>query len=109
MNQEKITELEQSIRRDYGNVAGIVVQKNGKTAYEGYFNGYTAERALHVFSVTKSVVNALVGIAMDKGYIQKRGPEGVGLFPGLHGETRRKNCAARHDSGHSDHDRAVQI
>ena len=39
MNQEKITELEQTICRDYGNIAGIVMQKNGKTEYEGYFHG----------------------------------------------------------------------
>ncbi len=70
MNPEKITELEQTICRDYGNIAGIVVQKNGKTVYEGYFNGYTAERALHVFSVTKSVINALIGIAIDQGYLE---------------------------------------
>jgi len=70
MIQEKITELKQTICRDYGNIAGIVAQKNEKTVYEGYFNGYTAGRALHVFSVTKSVVNTLIGIAMDKGYIK---------------------------------------
>ncbi|WP_283610482.1 serine hydrolase domain-containing protein [Faecalispora anaeroviscerum] len=69
MNQEKSTELEQTICRDYSNIAGIIVQKNGETVYEGYFNGYTAERALHVFSVTKSIVNALIGIAIDQGYL----------------------------------------
>lgn len=69
MNQEKIAELAQTICRDYGNIAGVVVRQNGKTAYEGYFNGAAAGRALHVFSVTKSVVNALIGIALDKGFV----------------------------------------
>lgn len=81
MNQEKITELEQVICRDYGNIAGIVAQKNGKTVYEGYFNGYSAERALHVFSVTKSVVNTLIGIAMDKGYIKSVDQKVLDFFP----------------------------
>ncbi len=81
MNQEIITELEQTICRDYGNIAGMVVHKNGKTAYEGYFNGYTAERALHVFSVTKSVVNALIGIALDKGYIESIDRKVLDFFP----------------------------
>lgn len=81
MNQEKIAELEQSVCRGCGNIAGMVVQKNSKTAYEGYFNGYTAERPLHVFSVTKSVVNALIGVAMDKGYIQSIDQKVLEFFP----------------------------
>jgi hypothetical protein len=39
MNQEKIEELEKIIKNDYSNIAGIVVQKNGKRLYENYFNG----------------------------------------------------------------------
>ncbi|PKM74021.1 MAG: serine hydrolase [Firmicutes bacterium HGW-Firmicutes-16] len=81
MNQERITELEQTICRDYGNIVGMVVQKNGKAVYEGYFNGYTAKRALHVFSVTKSVVNALIGIAVDKGYIKSVDQKVLEFFP----------------------------
>lgn len=81
MNQEKFTELQQTICRDYGNIAGMVVLKKGKTVYEGYFNGYSAERALHVFSVTKSVVNALIGIAMDKGYIHSANQKVLEFFP----------------------------
>ena len=81
MNQEKITELTQTICRDYGNIAGMVVRKNGITAYEGYFNGYTAERALHVFSVTKSVINALIGIAMDQGYLKSVDQKVLEFFP----------------------------
>lgn len=59
----------------------MVVQKNGKTAYESYFNGYTTERALHVFSVTKSVVNALIGIAIDQGYLQSIDQKVLEFFP----------------------------
>ena len=81
MNQEKTIELNQTICRDYGNIAGMVVQKNGQTVYEEYFNGYTAERALHVFSVTKSVINVLMGIAIDKGYIKSVGRKVLDFFP----------------------------
>jgi CubicO group peptidase (beta-lactamase class C family) len=81
MNPEKINELEQTICNDYANIAGMVVQKNNKTAYEGYFNGYTAGRALHVFSVTKSVINALIGIAIDQGYIKSIDQKVLEFFP----------------------------
>jgi CubicO group peptidase (beta-lactamase class C family) len=81
MNQEKITELIQTICCDYGNIAGLVVQKSGKTVYEGYFNGATSGHAFHVFSVTKSVVNALIGIAIDKGYLDSVNQKVLEFFP----------------------------
>lgn len=70
MNQEKFKELEKTIKSDYNNIAGIVIQKNGINLYENYFNGYTADNAIHVASVTKSVFSVLIGIAIDKGYIK---------------------------------------
>lgn len=82
MNQEKIAELEKTVRHDYDNIAGMVVRKDGETVYEGYFNGYAAERALHVFSVTKSVVNALIGIAADQGYLKSVDQKVLDFFPG---------------------------
>ena len=47
----------------------MVVLKNGKRVYENYFGGCTGDSRIHVFSVTKSVVSVLLGIALDKGYI----------------------------------------
>jgi len=35
MKQDKMQELEKIILRDYGNIAGMMVLKNGKTLYEG--------------------------------------------------------------------------
>lgn len=81
MNQKQITELEQTICRDYGNIMGLIVRKNGKNLYESYFNGADAEHAFHVFSVTKSVVSALIGIAVDKGYIQSVDQKVLEFFP----------------------------
>ena len=34
MNGTQLTELEQRIRTDYSNIAGMVVRKDGKTVYE---------------------------------------------------------------------------
>lgn len=70
MNQRKKIGLERLINSSYNNTAGIVVLKNGKTLYENYFNEYTASSTLHVFSVTKSIISILIGIAIDKGYIK---------------------------------------
>lgn len=69
MKQHTIAALEQTIRDDYDNIAGVVVRKDGETAYEGYFHGGARGDALHVYSVTKSVFSALIGIAIDRGDI----------------------------------------
>jgi CubicO group peptidase (beta-lactamase class C family) len=81
MNQENFKELEITISSDYRNIAGIIVQKNGRKDYENYFNGYTAETAFHVFSVTKSIISALIGIAIDKGYISSIDQKVLDFFP----------------------------
>jgi len=81
MNQENIKELEKTINRDYSNIAGITVQKDGIKLYENYCNGYAADTAFHVFSVTKSIISALIGIAIDKGYIRSIDQKVLDFFP----------------------------
>lgn len=68
--KEKTQQLEQIIQSDYANTAGVVVRKNGEVVYEGYFGEGAKDAPVQVFSVTKSVVSALIGIAMDKGCIK---------------------------------------
>ena len=70
MIQGKTETFEEMVMRDYGNITGIVVLKNGETLYENYFNKCTANSRIHVYSVTKSIVSILMGIAMDKGCIK---------------------------------------
>lgn len=79
--QEKLNQLEEKITRSYGNIAGIVIRKADKTVYERYFNGCTASRPVHVFSVTKSIVSILVGIAIDRGYIESVHQKVFTFFP----------------------------
>ena len=81
MDQEKLTKLEKMIREEYGNIAGVVVRKDGKTQYEQYFNGCTADSRLHVYSVTKSVISILIGIAIDKGHIKSIDQNVLEFFP----------------------------
>lgn len=67
MKKEK---LEQLLASKYKNTGALLVQKDGKCAYEIYQQGCTIDSPFHVFSVTKSVVSILLGIAIDKGYIR---------------------------------------
>lgn len=81
MIQEKMKELENTIKSDYSNITGIVVHKNGRKAYESYFNEYTADHTMHVFSVTKSIISVLIGIAVDKGLIKSADQKILDFFP----------------------------
>lgn len=81
MKQDKIKALEKTVSNDYPNITGIIIQKNGIKYYENYFNGYTADHAVHVYSVTKSVFSALIGIAIDNGYIKSVDQKVLDFFP----------------------------
>jgi CubicO group peptidase (beta-lactamase class C family) len=81
MNEEKILELEKIINKDYKNIAGLIVLKDGKTLYENYFNGCTANSKLHIYSVTKSIISILIGIAIDKGHIKSADTKVLDFFP----------------------------
>lgn len=73
--------LEKVINSSYNNTAGIIVLKNGKTVYENYYNEYTSDNTVHVFSVTKSIISILIGIAIDKGYIKSIDQKVLHYFP----------------------------
>lgn len=99
MNQQAIQGLEKAISNDYSNIVGMVVQKFGEKCYEGCFNGYTAGQATHVFSVTKSIFSALMGIAIEKGYIRDVNQKVLAFFPDYtvaEGESTIQNITLKH-------------
>ena len=81
MNQKTIAALEEIIHSRYSNTAGMIVLKNGETQYEGYFNGCTADSCINIFSVTKSIISILIGIAVDRGEIQSVNQKVLDFFP----------------------------
>lgn len=81
MDPENVKALEKTIRSEYSNIAGMVIQKDGTKRYENYFNGYSCDSAFHVFSVTKSILSALMGIAIDQGYIRSIEQRVLDFFP----------------------------
>ncbi len=81
INQRKKIWLEKIINSSYNNITGIIVLKNGQILYENYYNGYTANNTIHVFSVTKSIISILIGIAIDKGYIKSINQKVLDFFP----------------------------
>ena len=81
MKQDKVMKLENKINNDYKNIAGITILKDGKLEYENYFNGCNSSSTIHIYSVTKSIVSVLIGIAIDKGYIKSINQKILDFFP----------------------------
>lgn len=63
------------------NIAGIVVLKDGAVVHEAYDNECDATTAIHVYSVTKSVIALLFCIALDKGYLESVNQHVLDFFP----------------------------
>ena len=68
-----------------GNVAGLLVIKDGRIAYERYGLGNTQESLWVSFSVAKSVVSMLVGAAIQDGYIKSLDEKVTDYLPQLKG------------------------
>jgi CubicO group peptidase (beta-lactamase class C family) len=80
-NIEKLSAIEPKIKSEYSNINGIIVVRNGFIAYEKYFNSNGPDNAHHVTSVTKSILSALIGIAIDAGYIKDVDQKVLEFFP----------------------------
>ncbi|MBS7525674.1 serine hydrolase [Fusibacter paucivorans] len=99
IKREHIKALESVIKRDHENITGMIIQQDGQMVYEGYADGYQANSAVHVASVTKSVFSILIGIAIDKGYLQSIDQRVLDFFPDykvLPGEETIQKITIRH-------------
>ena len=68
-NQLKLTPELRSALEEYKSVAFLVV-KNDSIRYEEYWDGYGEASLSNSFSMAKSIVSILVGIAIDEGKIK---------------------------------------
>jgi len=82
MDINRITRLtRQLIAGKYEGIHSILIVKNGAIVYEAYLAGYDQNSLQTIYSITKSVTSALIGIAIDKGFISGVGATLVSLLP----------------------------
>jgi CubicO group peptidase (beta-lactamase class C family) len=65
----------------YGEVHSLIIAKNDSIIFEKYFNNYSRDIKHPLYSVTKSFTSALIGICIDKGYIDSIGMKVLDFFP----------------------------
>lgn len=67
-NSVKLSDSLRSILEKYQSVAFLVI-KNDSIQYEEYWDGYNENSSSNSFSMAKSIVSTLIGIAIDEGKI----------------------------------------
>ena len=82
--------VEQIANETHKNVDSVLLIKKGKLVLEEYFYQYDRDKLHQLRSATKSVVSALVGIALDKKLIASKEESVVPFFP----EYEIKNLSA---------------
>jgi CubicO group peptidase (beta-lactamase class C family) len=63
------------------NIHSVLIIKDGKLVLESYFNGWHRNRMQSIRSVSKSVTSALIGIGIDKGFIESENEKVFDFFP----------------------------
>ena len=70
MDSKTLLEIYKYIEDQHEVIHSILIIRNGYIVLEAYYNPYTREQKHILNSCTKSFVSALIGIAIEKGYIK---------------------------------------
>ena len=81
MNGTILNSLAQYLEQSSYNHDSVVIVRNGYVVFEQYYNEYNATTLHHVFSITKSVVSALIGIALNEGCLTNLDQKVLDFFP----------------------------
>jgi hypothetical protein len=81
MDSELLAEMLEEINTNRINIYSLLVVRNGYMVSEAYFHPYTRDTKMQIQSVTKSVIGALVGIAIRQGYIKSADEKMLRFFP----------------------------
>lgn len=81
----------------YSKIHSVLIQQSGELKYEAYFNGYAADSLHDMRSAFKSITSLLVGIALDKGYLESLDAPLLRFFPDFSPkDARKKQISLRH-------------
>lgn len=97
MDSKKLSGLDHIISSQHKNIHGIVMVKDGYIAFERYYHDYGPCDTHRVASVTKSFTSALVGMAVDSGYISSIDQKVLHFFPDyVTHDIRKKTVTLKH-------------
>jgi CubicO group peptidase (beta-lactamase class C family) len=81
MDAEILEKMTAEIEKRGFSLHSVLLVREGCVVFERYYLPYTADSQQEIFSVTKSISSALIGIALDQGLIVGTGVPLVELMP----------------------------
>jgi len=81
MSSGILSHLEQEIKARFRSVNAFLIVRQGYLVHERYYNGFGQNDKHLVASVTKSFISALIGIAIDEGFIEGVNQKVLDFFP----------------------------
>lgn len=69
LDSETINSIGDFVTKKHEGINGVIVLKGDKCVYEKYFNGTDSTNIFETNSVTKTIIGALVGCAIEDGFI----------------------------------------
>ncbi len=81
MDSATLVKLLEYVKKEAKGVDSLLVIRNGTIVLEVYYAPYTSDQKHILNSCTKSFLSALVGIAIDEGYIQGTSKQALDYFP----------------------------
>ncbi|MGY5879972.1 MAG: serine hydrolase [Candidatus Thorarchaeota archaeon] len=95
----QLDRINESITENDVEIDSVIVVKNGYIVYERYYNYWSQYMAHTIQSCTKSFMSALIGIAIDKGYIDNVSQRVIDFFPNYtidNWDSRKENITLYH-------------
>jgi CubicO group peptidase (beta-lactamase class C family) len=81
MDSGLLAQMLEDISANKTGIHSVLVIRNGYMVTEAYFHPYTRDTKMQIQSVTKSVIGALVGIAVKEGNIKSANEKLISFFP----------------------------
>ena len=81
IRSQMLAEMMEHIKKNSFNIDSILIVRNGYMVMDAYFYPYSRGQKHIIHSCTKSIMSALIGIAIDKGYIQNVDQSITDFFP----------------------------
>jgi CubicO group peptidase (beta-lactamase class C family) len=81
VDANRLSLIDNVIQSQHRNVYGVIVIRKGYVVFEKYYQRKQVNDAYNVASITKSLTSALIGIAIDAGYILSVDEPVLGFFP----------------------------
>ncbi len=82
MDSQKLADMLDAVQQKHLDLHSLLVIRNGYLVSETYFGSYQPDTPHELWSCTKSFVATLIGIAIDKGYIDGTDQRIIDYFPG---------------------------